>query len=247
MDQLLINQPEKRKIYICQHCDKECSRSDHLKTHIKNEHDPASMKLNFLCTICQKPFLHRSNWTTHLKRSHNQTDEQVKKIKNDGIPQRMLPNKKIAKRNTKNDPAKNAFDMAAQSFISPNKRWIQKATRDFSPPACNSTKRCLQEEWLTTLEPMPKSNPSESSAAVVMDTRTYSTTSTQTDSPINFVANISNEHYRYPYFLSQQASDAFQNVAYHPIIETSPFFSNSVGQNYVEVQPHGYYMVYQSD
>lgn len=133
MDQLEINEPKKPKkpkIYICQHCDKECSRSDHLKNHIKNEHDPAPMKLNLLCTICQKPFLHRSNWTTHLKRTHKITDVEVKKIKKNGIPQRMLPNKKNVKRDTKNYPAINEFDMATQSYLSPKKRWIQNATRD---------------------------------------------------------------------------------------------------------------------
>lgn len=85
------------KKYKCEHCDQECSRSDTMRNHVKNEHDSAATKLHYLCPICEKSFKYRSNWTAHMKRAHGMTDEKVKDEKNKGIPTKMLPNKKAQK------------------------------------------------------------------------------------------------------------------------------------------------------
>lgn len=85
--------------YKCELCDLECSRSDALRNHVKNEHDSAPTKSKYLCPMCETSFGYRSNWTTHMKRTHKMTDEEVNDVKKKAYLRRCFQTKRPKKVN----------------------------------------------------------------------------------------------------------------------------------------------------
>lgn len=80
----------------CNICSMPISRPDHLKTHMKNAHC-VDEKLHFVCPTCGMVTLYRSNWTAHMKNKHKLTDDEVEKIKDNGIPTKKMAQKKKCK------------------------------------------------------------------------------------------------------------------------------------------------------
>lgn len=79
----------------CEVCGKLISRSDHLKTYMKNVHQRATEKIHFICSRCGMASPYRSNWTAHMKNKHKLTDDDIERIKLDGIPtKKMVPKNK---------------------------------------------------------------------------------------------------------------------------------------------------------